>query len=81
MQTITCKDCEYILVNYSDTVFTSCPNCDSFDIKVEIINPKSYKGICDICGEEKEVTDIEIDPYAVIAVCKACREEHNMETE
>jgi len=81
MQKIICSGCGYKLINYSDTEIKACPSCDSFDIKVEEIIPETYKGICDICGEEKEVIDIEIDPYSVIAVCKACREEHNMETD
>ena len=74
MQRITCLDCGYVAVNYSDIPIKFCPDCDSTNLT------DADLPVCDICGKPSAtVIDIEVNPYAVLGVCEHCRNEHNME--
>ena len=77
MEKITCKDCGYKMINYSATDFNRCPDCDSSNIHVSSL--KAQKGICDLCGQEKVIVDVEINPYTIISACKLCRDKFNIE--
>ena len=75
MQKLICPHCNYTLINYSDTHFSLCPSCDH----PITLSPVPYEGACDICGEQTTVIDVEVDPFAVLAVCAECSELYNIE--
>jgi hypothetical protein len=66
------------MINYSNTKFKNCPDCDSTNLHKKQVIYKTHKGKCVVCDRETDVITVEIDPYNFCELCIPCIEEYNI---